>query len=226
MTSSGYERDWMRRAGPVLLLSAALCGAAPAAAADCREHGARLQRQLDAGQWLQVERLEVVDWLIEIEGSPVKEGIAVGLVEAPAERVYRVVTDNARFAEFMPYVEESTVETGEDGSTVNFQHLDLPWPISDREYKVRLVNLEPGEESPAWQSTWTHVKGFGNIEESHGAWRVFPCGESALVEYQVLTDPGGRIPTYFKNKATRRSLERLIEAVRDRVDHPSYDASD
>ena len=107
-----------------------------------------------------------------------------------------------------------------DGSLVNTQHLDLPWPISDRVYKIAVVNsadaappVPPGQDAdavpPVWSSSWTHVKGFGNIDESRGAWRVFPCGEAALVEYQVLTDPGGQIPTYFKNKATGRSLRRL-----------------
>ncbi len=196
-----------------------------AAHADCRQLGPQLRRQPTTEQWERIEGMAVVDWLTEIEGSPVKEGMAVGLVEAPPERVFRVVTDNARFAEFMPFVELSTVETLADGSLVNLQSLDLPWPVSNREYKIKLVNeADAGGEPPLWQSAWTHVKGFGNIEESRGAWRVFPCGERALVEYQVYTDPGGSIPTYFKNKATRRSLNQLIEAVRSRVGDPSYDA--
>ena len=184
-------------------------------------------RQPTADEWRSIDDREVVSWMTEVEGSPIKEGVALGLVEAPPERVFAVVTDNARFAEFMPYVETSTVEETADGALINFQHLDLPWPISDREYEIALVNEAVADaEPPIWQSTWTHVKGFGNIEESRGAWRIFACGEAALVEYQVLTDPGGRIPNYFKNKATRKSLSRLIEAVRERVGHPSYDQPD
>jgi len=207
----------------ILLLPAAAAGAA----VDCRHLAPHLERQPGDEEWRRVERREVIFWLDEIADSRVKEGIALGLVEAPPERVFRVVTDNARFAEFMPYVEVSTVETLPDGGLVNRQRLDLPWPVSDREYKILLLNeAAAAADPPRWQSSWTHVKGFGNIEESRGAWRVFACGDGALVEYQVYTDPGGRIPAYFKNVATRRSLERLIEAVRGRVRDPIYDETE
>ena len=209
---------------PAMILAAV--SSAPALA-ECRQLAPLLQRQPTAEEWRQVESMGVVSWLTEVEGSPVKEGVAVGLVEAPPERVFEVVTDNARFADFMPYVKVSVVETLADGSLVNLQQLDLPWPIKDREYKITLFN-KAGDTvaAPMWQSSWTHVKGFGNIEESRGAWRAFTCGDASLVEYQVYTDPGGSIPTYFKNTATRRSLRRLIEAVRDRARDPIYDPSD
>lgn len=208
-----------------LTAAAALAVPLPGAAAECRELEPHLQRQPDAGEWRQVERGEVVSWMIEVEGSPVKEGIALGLVEATPERVFAVVTDNARFAEFMPYVEESTLEIRPDGALVNRQRLDLPWPVRDREYEVSLVNeVVADAEPPLWRSSWTHVEGFGNIEDSQGAWRVFACDGIALVEYRVLTDPGGGIPTFLKNSATRRSLGRPIEAVRERVTDPIYDA--
>ncbi len=195
------------------------------AAAGCRELAPELHRQPTAAEWERIESREVVHWMFEIEGSPIKEGVALGLVEAPPERVFAVVTDNGRFAEFMPYVEASTLETLPDGTLVNFQRLDLPWPVNDREYKVALVNTaDAAGEPPLWESAWTRVEGFGNIAESRGSWRIWPCGEASLVEYQVVTDPGGSIPTFLKNSATRRSLGRLIEAVRERVDDPSYDA--
>ena len=209
------------------LLTSAVAPLPAAAAVDCGHLNPQLQRPLDEAEWRRVERQEVVGRLLETEGSPVKEGLAVGVVQAAPDRVFRVVTDNARFADFMPYVEISTVEEAPDGSVINLQRLDLPWPVSNREYKIQIVNTaEPDADPAVWQSAWTHVEGFGNIEESRGAWRVFACDDVALVEYQVLTDPGGRIPNYFKNKATRRSLPRLIEAVRERVGHPIYDLPD
>ncbi len=207
-----------------MALSMALAPVGALAAADgCRQLAPHLRHRPSEAQWRQVEGMEVVGWLTEVDGSPVKEGVALGMIQAAPARVFAVVTDNARFAEFMPYVEQSTVEQQPDGTLVNTQRLDLPWPISDRVYKIALVNTAAAAaEAPVWSSAWTHVKGFGNIEESRGAWRIFACGEAALVEYRVLTDPGGQIPTYFKNQATGRSLRRLIEAVRERVAGPSY----
>lgn len=222
-TNNAIARGLVRGA-----LLCSLLGAPPStpAVAGCRLDSPPLTRQPTADEWRQVDRGEVVSWMIEAEGSPVKEGIALGLVEAPPARVYAVVTDNARFADFMPYVEESTVETRPDGTLVNRQRLDLPWPVRDREYEIALVNeVLADAEPPLWRSSWSHLEGFGNIEESRGAWRVFACGDISLVEYQVLTDPGGSIPNFLKNSATRRSLRSLVEAVRERVGDPSYDPS-
>jgi ribosome-associated toxin RatA of RatAB toxin-antitoxin module len=45
--------------------------------------------------------------------------------------VFRVVTDNENFEEFMPYVKQSDVERIAEGSIINYQYLDFPFPIGD-----------------------------------------------------------------------------------------------
>jgi len=200
----------------------------------CPSAGAQLQRdqieallpiQLDEADWRDVMAGQVVRRLIEVEGSPVKQGVAIGIVDALPDRVYRVITDNARFAEFMPYVKESTVEPQPDGSIINYQYLKLPF-VADREYKIRIVNTTRETNGVVIrESAWTHVKGPGNIDENHGAWQLveFPPGKT-LVIYEVLTDPGGMIPTFLKNSATKKSLPALLKSVRERVADPRYDA--
>lgn len=181
--------------------------------------------QLGETDWRDVMSGQVMRRLIEVDGSRVKQGVAIGIVDAPPDRVYRVITDNANFAEFMPYVKESTVEPQPDGSIINYQYLNLPF-VADREYRIRIVNTtrETGG-AVIRESAWTYVKGSGNIDENHGAWRLieFPPGKT-LVIYEVLTDPGGMIPTFLKNSATQRSLSALLKSVRQRVVDPRYDA--
>ncbi len=197
-----------------------LAALTPGAAAE--ERGPRdysaLPIAVDAAGWERLARGEVVVELQGVAGSAVKRGVAVAVIDLPAERLFRVVTDNARFAEFMPHVAESTVETGPDGAIVNFQRLDLPF-VHDRHYRVRIVNTE-GEED-GWtvrRSAWTYVPGSGNIAESRGSWTLVELAtDRTLLVYEVFTDPGGWIPAWLYNRATRQAVPDLIASVRERA---------
>jgi carbon monoxide dehydrogenase subunit G len=176
--------------------------------------------------WRDIEQGRTFIHLSEEPGSAVKKGVAIAVIDQDSERVFRVVTDNEHFAEFMPWVKISTVETGTDGSAINHQELDLPF-VKDREFKVRISNsVTERDGEQIWRSAWTHVKGFGNIEDTTGSWTLLEYGENrTLVIYEVLTDPGGSIPRFLKNLATKRTLPDLLDSVRQRARDPRY-ASD
>jgi hypothetical protein len=153
-------------------------------------------------------------------GDGLREGLAVAVIASAPERVYEVVTGNDDFDEFMPYVAVSFLEEDLDGSLVNYQCLNLPWPVSNRHYRVRLTNTEPAEEEAVWRSAWTFVS--GNVIDSQGSWTLMRTAENTTrVVYRVLSDPGGGWG-YLKNKATKKGLEPLLESVRRRSEDPTY----
>lgn len=161
--------------------------------------------------------------LREAEDSKIKEGIAVAVVDLPPRRVYRVVTDNCHFADFMPYVQESCVDFDAGGAPINFQKLGFPAGLH---YRVRLENTWDEGPPASGRSAWTYVEGSGNIEESRGSWTVRAHGEGAtLLTYQVWTDPGGWLARMASNFATNRTLPKLISRVREQAAKPRY-ASD
>lgn len=123
---------------------------------------------LSAQDWADVEAGEDVYVVRPLGG--LREGLAIAVVASAPERVYAVVTGNDDFAEFMPYVAVSFLEQDPAGSLVNYQCLDLPWPASNRYYRVRLSNTEPTEDEPVWRSAWTFVS--GNVEDSAGSWTL------------------------------------------------------
>jgi hypothetical protein len=135
-----------------------------------------------------------------------------------------VVTDNENFEEFMPYVTESDVEREENGATINYQHLDFPFPIGDRHYKIQVINtVESTPKGQVFRSAWTYVKGSGNIEDTYGTWilEAYPQGKT-LVTYIVCTDPGGWVPSWAQNMATEIALPEIIQRIRQQVKHPKY----
>lgn len=164
-----------------------------------------------------LERGEILVRLREVPGSAIKEGKALGLIDAAPERVFQVVTDLEAFPEFMPHVRQSTVEPQADGSLVNYQYLDLPFPIRDRYYKIRVVHrVEETHRGRVWRSSWTYLPGSGNVVENYGAWTLRDYGGRTLALYQVFTDPGGWIPAWAANRASRQTLPDILRALRRR----------
>lgn len=165
-----------------------------------------------------LESGEVAVALRETEGSNVKEGCALGVIEAPLEQVFAVLDDPARFGEFMPHVQVSEVEPGDDGDVLNHQVLDLPFPIRNRHYTIRLETNHSEEHPDRLEIAWTYVPGSGNVEENEGTWTLLRLSANrTLAVYRVYTDPGGLIPKWALNRVTRRTLPEVIEAIRRRV---------
>lgn len=149
----------------------------------------------------------------------IREGCGLGVIDAPLAAVRAVVDAAADFDQFMPRVLESDVEPVSPGVYLNRQILDMPFPVEDRRYTVRVETgaVETGAGT-GWQARWTYVEGSGNVRESRGSWTLIPLdSERTVVVYRVLTDPGGRLPAWIVDYTAPRALRRVLAAVRDRV---------
>jgi len=152
-------------------------------------------------------------------GGRIREGCGLGVVEAPLSAVRDVIDASADFDEFMPRILESEVEPVSPGIYLNRQVLDMPFPVEDRRYTVRVETgaVETGAGT-GWQARWTYVEGSGNVRESSGSWTLIPLdAERTVVVYRLLTDPGGRLPAWIVDFTAPRALRRVLAAVRERV---------
>lgn len=152
-------------------------------------------------------------------GGRIREGCGLGVIEAPLNAVRSVIDAAADFDQFMPRVLESDVEPVSSGVYLNRQILDMPFPVEDRRYTVRVETgtVEAGAAT-GWQARWTYVEGSGNVRESRGSWTLIPLdSERTVVVYRLLTDPGGRLPAWVVDSAAPRALRRVLASVRDRV---------
>jgi ribosome-associated toxin RatA of RatAB toxin-antitoxin module len=131
-------------------------------------------------------------------------------VDLEADLLWNVVTDQARFDEFMPYVRQTTVRPGPDGSLIEAQILDLPHASYELELQIRLET-----KGNKRQARWTQTSGALRFNE--GAWVVerVPTGGS-LLRYQVSAS-AGVIPQWFVNFAMTKRLGKLLEAVENRA---------
>jgi len=131
-------------------------------------------------------------------------------VELPPDAVWQVVTDQARFDEFMPYVRKTTVRPGPGGTLIESQILDLPHASYNLELEIRLE-----QEGTRRTARWRQMQ--GALEFNEGAWVVEAApGGGSVLRYQVSASLG-IVPQWFVNYAMSKRLGRLLEAVERRT---------
>jgi hypothetical protein len=158
---------------------------------------------------------EVLIKLTDFPGSAAKEGCVLGYIPAPPDEVMAVLRRAGEYDQYMPRVRKSETRPGEAGAILNAQELNLPWPIGDRHFTVRLV--EEKAKDGGYSFKFDYVKGSGNIEDTRGHWSIEPWKGGSRVAYVLWTDPGGAIPMWAVNRASRRTLPQVVVALRDRV---------
>lgn len=165
------------------------------------------------------------------EGSSVKEVKAMGQIDAPADRVFKVIGDYDHYVEFMPYMRESKVIAREGKNTIIYGYVAPPI-VSNRDYTLKMVDESVGGESPMFKVSWTPANDRGpaprdgtvRLSINTGSWTLEPTEDGkTYATYYLYTDPGGSIPTFLVNKANRDSLPDLVKAVRKRVKDKRYD---
>jgi hypothetical protein len=159
-------------------------------------------------------------------GSPLREVLALALTPTPPARLMAVVGDYNAYPDFMPYVVQSEVLPATDGITRVFQHLDFGLPIRDRAYTLRMIPFYSPhdgsrgvawtlEKDPAYQRDARAVRPVIN----DGSWTFTPLGGQGptLVAYLVRSDPGGWIPRWAADLATRHAVPKVVGVVLERA---------
>jgi hypothetical protein len=163
----------------------------------------------------------------EKAGIDVKEVKAVGQIDAPPARVFEVVTDYEHQVGNMPYVQDQAVFSRTSDDVVFWAVADFPL-VSRRDWILKShleKNLPGGVYRAHWDPTAVaNVPAAGDgvirLKVNSGSWTMEPLdgGRRTLATYQLLTDPGGSIPTFIANKANTKALPELFARVRKRAE--------
>ena len=201
-----------------LLLAAAVAAAAtPAPAVDALVLSAAEQRRLASG--------EMVVRLAPADHRGLREGTALAVLDSPPERVFRALLDFDHYAEWTPFVARSSGRTLGGGVVENAQRLDLPAPVADRHYRLRVRHaVEAAGGTERWTLKWEQVPGSGNVRAQHGAWTLgrLPGGRT-LASCRAYVDPGGGIPAWLVNRTLARALPWVLDGLRQQAHRWRYD---
>ncbi len=156
----------------------------------------------------------------------------VGEIDAPPRACRNVMVDHEAHPETMPHTAETRVLAREgDRVTWVYSLLDVP-VVSNRDFTLRSVEEELRGSSAGYRIRFTVANDRGppprhgvvRIELCTGSWEFVSIdgGRRTRAVYTLLVDPGGFIPAFLANKATRRSLPDVFRAVRRWAQAPRY----
>jgi ribosome-associated toxin RatA of RatAB toxin-antitoxin module len=130
-------------------------------------------------------------------------------IAASTEHVRDVLTDFARYPEFVPDMTAATVLRAAAGEwTVQFR-VSVVRPI---EYILRLW-LEPPAASCEVVLRWALVEG-AVFRANDGCWTLTPSTGGTLANYQVSVELALFMPRSLLRLLTGKSLPRMLDAVR------------
>jgi len=195
----------------------------------------RLEERLGGG--------EIIALIERLEGSKTRRCRAVGVIQAPIHKVWHVLGDYEGYPEFMPdtpvafvldpaafealrslpvenwkqfektLVRHRITDYDRDAPFYFFTRVNVPWPMKDRRFVVRVLR-----NPSTYEIYWHQV--LGDLKENRGFWQLYRFGSGqgdTLAVYTIYTDPGVFVPAFFLKLALRGSLPGVIKAVRRRV---------
>jgi hypothetical protein len=208
-----------------LLLGMALIVAMASAPARADGHNGEWERVSDK-EGIVVERRAV-------DGSNLKEFLGRGVIDAPVAHVLAVIRDGNRRAEWMPNCNGAWVveENMAARTQVAYHRTKAPWPVSDRDSINRAeIFVEPAKHrifipfEAIPDTRVPPVKGVVRMPALRGHWILVPIdgGKSTQVEYRVYANPGGLLPGWLANLASKTLPRETIAGLRRQVKKATY----
>jgi coenzyme Q-binding protein COQ10 len=131
------------------------------------------------------------------------------VIDTPPERLFDIIVDYDRYAEFLPEVKEAR-SRNRKGNEV-----DVDYGI-DLVKRIRYT-LHHVEERPR-SVRWTFVKG-ELMKDNHGNWTLEPTPEGKTrATYTIEVGVGPLVPRSIVNMLVDQSLPKLLEAFKKRAE--------
>lgn len=159
------------------------------------------------------------------ESSSVKEIRIVCLVKSSMETITNFMLNASLYSSWVFKCDSSRLTKKIDNNEFSYYiTLDFPFPLDDRDLYVNSTNfIDPttgiyyarslkGEPESTQNDEYVH------ISEFESSWKISPLGNGNLqIEYKVLSNPGGDIPTWLVNlaitKGPTETMKQLIKMV-------------
>jgi len=222
----------MARTSAALLAYAIICWQASTALA--QDSTCPLRPQTHAvssaaiGEWRLVSEADLICvYTRKSQASGMHEILAVATIDASPALVREVISDFARYPDFMPYVQASKVLKQEGNTAWVFQQLSFPFPISNRYYTIRVSSDSGLASGGGVRISWSLARDAESSSRGEGVpmlvndgfWDLRPLegGASTRVTYFIHTNPGGSLPSFAVNMANTVAVPRVMESLRARV---------
>jgi ribosome-associated toxin RatA of RatAB toxin-antitoxin module len=159
------------------------------------------------------------------DGSQVYEVRVTAQSRLAPAAIFDTIWKQREHMEFVPYLKRADLISDAGDERVAYEQVAVPL-VKDRDYTVRLqrrVNPDAQRYEVVFKTAneagpppdKSHVR----INNIQGRWLVEPGadGKGAKVSYEVLSEPGGAIPTWLVNRVQGEAVTRLVRAMLQRT---------
>lgn len=165
-----------------------------------------------------------MDWLgkgnISVKTRAMKntdnpEVIVKAVIDAPPEKVWKIVADCSRYKQTMNRVASSKQISVKGDEVVCEVEIDMPFPFSNLNGRTKAVHTITPKRL---ERRWSLVK--GDYKYNNGSWVLEPfdaSGQRTLATYRIHAEPNTSVPDWLREKAQKKSLPEMIERVRKEV---------
>lgn len=157
---------------------------------------------------------------VAFQGTDVRWGRATALIEASPDVVMRIVTDYARYAEFLPHFHVSRVLSQRGTSALVYFEAVVIHNTTTLWSQMRI--------RPRPDAGTTHVieanMDRGNVDRMAARWEVTPVdnNQHCLVTFQFIIEPDVPFPDAIITDQNLRAARRTLESLRTRVTLPQF----
>jgi coenzyme Q-binding protein COQ10 len=131
------------------------------------------------------------------------------VIDAPPEKVFGIISDYDKYAEFLPEVKRihTSDRTGNEVK-VHYQ-VEVMKTIK---YTLKM------HEQPPHKVTWSFVEG-DFMKDNHGSWVLEPTGEGKTrATYTIEMRLGALVPGSIVKALVETSLPKMLEAFKKRAE--------
>ncbi len=180
-----------------------------------------------AAEWEEVKRTKgIIVYEFEVEDRDLAAFRGVGAVNGTLYEILAILSDSDRRTEWQhKCVGAHDVERINESSRITYNRTAAPWPVDDRDVvlKTKIKVVEPDQVILAqFRAISTpkkgKVKGVVRMPYLKGHYKLTRVGpKRTRVEYQVDADPGGWLPDWLANRASRELPINTLLGLRRQV---------
>lgn len=165
-----------------------------------------------------------------IAGSDFKEFMAQTTIDANLSTIIAVFDDTPAGIEWVENVDEMHTERRiSDSETITVTLSKAPWPVADRDAVVLNKTSQDPEtlvvtlEQEGIPDYLPLKNGVVRVKSLTSQWVFTPVTSSQThVHYQVLTDPGGKLPAWLINLVSVSQPYNTLKGLKEMVKREKY----
>lgn len=146
-------------------------------------------------------------------GTSVRIGRASGLVAAPIDEVFAVVSDYAHYTDFLPHFRASRVLSQRGSQAMAYLEVAVLHDTATLWAQVRLRARTEDDGRRIIEARRVD----GNVDRFYARWELEPTEGGTRVTFQLGVDPGLPVPSSLVTDENVRFARKGLRALRRRV---------